>query len=794
MRRWVSRTLLGLGVLVVALLVAAVVATGTVLRTSLPPLDGRVVAAGLAAPATLERDVRGSVTLTAATRADLAYALGYAHAQDRWFQMDLLRRAAAGELAALLGPATLDADRDLRVHRFRAVAREALAKAPAEDRAVVDAYARGANAGLASLGTHPWEYWLLRATPEPWAPEDSLLVIFAMFVDLQRGDQRHERQRGLFADTLPPAVAQFLYAPAPEWDAALDGTTSAPPRVPTADEYDLRRLGSLEFAPPPYAARERSPLGSNNWAIAGRRTASGTAMVVNDMHLGLRVPNTWYHARLRQVAAGATVVDVTGVTLPGAPALVAGSTGRIAWAFTNSYADFADFVIVEPDPTDARRYLAADGPQPYATVRETIEVSGAAPVELEVRSTRWGPIVGEDHRGRPLALAWTAHRPEAVNLELMRLETAPDLDAALASAARAGIPGQNFVVGDASGRIAWTVIGRLPARRGDGAVPRPSTAPDVGFDGWLAPERRPTLVDPADGQIWTANSRVVGGEALAVLGDGGYDRGARSRQIADGLRAAGDAQGTAEALRVLLDDRALFLARWKDLLVALLDERAAGENAARAEARRLLAAWTGRAAVDDPAYRLVRTFRSEVQRRAFYALVAPARTAAPQLRLRIPPSFEGPLWRLVAEQPAHLLPPGHADWRAFLLASLDGALDTLGEQCPQLDTCTWGAWNTTRIAHPLSAALPFVDRWLDMPATALPGDNDMPRVQGRSFGASERFAILVGREGESVFHMPGGQSGHPLSPFHRSWHAAWERGEATPFLPGAGVHRLELTP
>ena len=476
-------------------------------------------------------------------------------------------------------------------------------------------------------------------------------------------------------------------------------------------------------------------------------------------------------------------------------AVVAGSTGRVAWAFTNSYADFADFVILAPDPADASRYLAADGSHPYATVGETIAVNGGEPVALEVRTTRWGPVVGEDHRGRPLALAWTAHRPEAVDLALMEIETAPDLDAALGVAARAGIPGQNFVAGDSSGRIAWTVIGRLPARRGDGSLPRPSTDPDLGFDGWLAPERRPRIVEPADGQIWTANSRVVGGDALAVLGDGGYDRGARARQIAQGLQAAGDAQGTAESLAVLLDDRALFLARWKDLLVGLLDDTAVAGSAPRAEARRVLATWSGRAAVDDAAYRLVRSFRAEVQRRVFYALVAPARAAAPEQRLRIPASFEGPLWRLVTERPAHLLPPGPAaDWREFLLAAADGALGTLDEACESLAACTWGAWNTTRMAHPLSAALPFVDRWLDMPSTPLPGDNDLPRVQGRGFGASERFAILVGREAESVFHMPGGQSGHPLSPFYRSWHGAWARGEPTPFLPGPGVHRLELAP
>jgi len=216
MRRWISRTLLAL----VLLLAIGAVAVVVLLRGSLPALDGEATGTGLSADVTLERDARGSVTISGRTRDDLAYALGYAHAQDRWFQMDLLRRAAAGELSALLGPSTLDADRSLRVHRFRAAARAAVAAAPASERALLEAYARGANAGLASLRSRPWEYWVLRAAPEPWRAEDSLLVVYAMFLDLQGADVRTERQRGLLFETLPAPVAEFLHAEAHEWSAA----------------------------------------------------------------------------------------------------------------------------------------------------------------------------------------------------------------------------------------------------------------------------------------------------------------------------------------------------------------------------------------------------------------------------------------------------------------------------------------------------------------------------------------------------------------------------------------------
>jgi penicillin amidase len=791
MRRWLVRGV----VVLVALLVAVVAAALLAVRASLPTLDGEVRGARVGAAVRVERDARGAVIVTAADRNDLAYALGYAHAQDRWFQMDLLRRASAGELSALLGGGMLDVDRRLRVHRFREVARAAVQRAPAAQRALLEAYAAGANAGLASLGARPWEYFVLRAKPEAWRPEDSVLVVLAMFVELQDPDGRTEIQRGLVRDALPPAAARFVYAAASEWDAALDGSRSADPVLPTPEEYDLRRLGELDFAPPPRAPRTGPAVGSNNWAVAGSRSATGAAIVANDMHLGLRVPGTWYHARLRVQRGAASLMDVTGVTLPGTPAVVAGSNGRVAWAFTNSYGDYADVVVVERDPSRADHYFAAGGSTPFRYARERIDVHGGEPVELRVALTQWGPVIGADAQGRALAYQWTAHFPEALNLDLDTLAGARSVDEALDIAAQAGIPAQNFVTGDASGRIAWTVAGRIPRRRGgDASVPRASTDPTVGFDGWLAAAERPRLVDPDGGQIWTANARVVGGDGLASIGDGGYDRGARAGQIAAALRAAGARQTASDQLAVQLDDRALFLERWRGLLAALLDDAAIAGHPQRADLREALARWSGRAGIDDVPYRFVRAFRGEVEQRAYYALIAPARARQPEFRWRVPPSFEGPLWALVTQRPVHLLPPGYADWRAFLLASVDAVLQAAAADCPRVAVCTWGARNTARIEHPLSRALPVLSRWIDMPAVPLPGDADMPRVQGRYFGASERFAIAVGHEAEGYFHMPGGQSGHPMSPYYEGTYDEWARGEPAPFLPGEPRHTLTLAP
>ena len=247
-------------------------------------------------------------------------------------------------------------------------------------------------------------------------------------------------------------------------------------------------------------------------------------------------------------------------------------------------------------------------------------------------------------------------------------------------------------------------------------------------------------------------------------------------------------------LAVQLDDRALFLTRWHGLLADLLDAAAVAGHPRRAELKAALAAWSGHAAIDDPAYRLVRAFRLELERHAYYALIAPARAANPAVHFHIPASFEGPLWALVSDRPANLLPPGQSDWRSFLLAAVDATLVDLETDCATLAACSWGRVNLVRIRHPLSGAVPGMARLLDLPVEMLPGDEDMPRVQGVNFGASERFAVSPGHEAEALFAMPGGQSGHPLSPYFRAGHEHWAHGTPAPFLPGPAEHRLTLTP
>lgn len=782
------------GAIVFSVVIAAAIGVWLGLRASLPRIDGAAPLPGLGERVVIERDAAGVPTIAARSRTDLARGLGYVHGQDRFFQMDLLRRAAAGELSALLGAPLLASDRRLRVHRFRKVARAVVARLGAPERALLDAYVAGVNAGLASLRAPPFEYWVLRSRPRPWTTEDSILCVDAMYLELQDAQGHGQLQRGLLRATLPEAAWRYLEAGAPEWDAAIDATRAEEPRIPLAEEFDLRKMDNLPVSPPDRVLERLSSLGSNNWVVAGTRTANGSALLANDMHLKFRVPNIWYRARMMQNAAPG-MLDVTGVTLPGTPSIVAGSNGSIAWGFTNSYGEFATVIRLVAAAGDGAAYETAVGTRRFQYADESIEVRDGPTEHLKIALTEWGPVAGNDWRGLPYALQWTAHDPDSTNFNLLQLEQAHSVDEALRAAATFGIPGQNFLVGDKSGHIGWTVAARLP-RRGPSApgVPQLSTDASVGFGGWLAAEEQPQVTDPPDGLLWSANARVVGGAAAAAIGDDGMDRGSRAAQIHADLRSAAQPFTAAASLAIQLDDRAMFLERWKALLTEVIDRsRAAGSHDHDA-AHDTLIAWSGHAAPGDASYRLVSLFRAHVEARAFFMLVAPARRAAPGFDFVIPSSFEGPLWRLVQQRPMHLLAAQYADWETFLLEAL-AASENLPANCRSLASCDWGRVNAVRAAHPLSNALPFLAPLLDMPTIIVAGGReDMPRIQGRDYGASERFTVSPGHETEGYFHMPGGQSGHPLSPFYRAGFEDWALGTATPFLPGTAAHSLVLTP
>lgn len=772
---WIRRILL-------ALLLLAALALGAVylgLRASLPVYDGETKSA-VRSPVELLRDERGYLTVKAATRADAARALGYAHAQERFFQMDLLRRNAAGELAALVGARAQPVDEGRRIHRFRHRAQLALATLPPEQRRLLQVYAEGVNEGLAQLGAKPFEYTLLRQQPAAWLPQDSLLVVLSMYLDLQHMQGRDELAMGALKEAVPADWYRFLTQHSADWQAAIDGSQVAALPLPESAWPEALRTAA-KVACRDCGLMDSRDIGSNNFAVAGQLTPHGGAILADDMHLGIRVPNTWFKARL-EWTEGERQRSVTGVTLPGTPVVSAGSNGQVAWGFTNATADWTDVIALKLDK-DGKHYASPGGDKPVQVFKERIEVAGGSAVEIEVRETEWGPIMAKPFER--YALRWVAHDVEGLNLRVLAMEQVATVGDAMQQALGAGMPAQNLLVADARGQIGWTLIAALPRRfYAEGAdmdTPQDWSTGATRWQGYLgADDNPPRIVNPADGRLWTANARSVGGPALALIGNGGYDLGARGQQIRDGLRAK-DKLDEAALHEIQLDHRALFLQRWRKLL---LDDVLTPEFVAKhglADYRRAIETSADAARPDAQGYAYVRAFRVKLLERLFAPLASLMEKRQLKLSdLKLVP--ETPGWALIQARRADAIAGGN--WKELFEQIV---LDTRSSP-------VWGEANRARIEHPLAAAIPYVGHWLNMPATPLAGDRHMPRVQLNVHGQSERMVVSPGHEDRGILILPGGQSGHPLSPFYRADHQAWLDGKPVPFLPGAQKHRLVLKP
>ncbi|MBW8900541.1 MAG: penicillin acylase family protein [Massilia sp.] len=793
-RVWGRRVAVG----VVALPVLVAGGAWMTLRGSLPELDGQRHSPLLSAPVTVERDDNGVPTISGSNRLDVGYATGFVHGQERFFQMDLLRRSAAGELAELFGAKALPLDRAHRLHRFRARAEQVLQHLTPAERTMLERYAAGINDGLNGLKARPFEYLLSRTTPRPWTPADSLLAMWAMYFDLQGNQEPRELARGWLAAHLDPAQRAFLLPEATFWDTPLDAPAvdlapvAIPPTAPAwwgrKDAVPARQVAGVAFT---------DSVGSNNYAIAGTRTTHGGAIVSDDMHLGLQLPNTWYRLALRFPDAQGRPRRVVGVSLPGTPpAVIVGSNGHVAWAFTNSYADTLDLVRLGTDGAHPGQVRTPSGWETPVARTETLLVKGEPAQTLTVLETSLGPI--RTVEGTMYAVHWVAHSPDSLNLHHLQLESSTNLDEAVAAAAGDGIPAQNIVLGDDRGGIAWTIAGALPHRtQGGQAVSYP-----LAFDGavptWdtlLAPEQHPRVVNPPGGQIVTANSRQLAGAGAQVIGDAGFDLGARVHQLSANVRTLGARTDVPAAFQASLDDRAPFIARWRERALAALDAGAVAGHPQRAEFRRLLEhSWDGRASTASVGYRLARQFMWSLHDLLFAGVDAELAKLDPKAGIVVATSrWPVVIGRLLDERPAAWLPSGYASWQALQLAAIDRAIAELTADGTPLAQATWGQRNTAAIAHPFTIAVPALRRWLSAPPDQLPGDANLPRVAGPKFGQSERLTVAPGREDEGLFDMPGGQSGHPLSPYFLKGHADWVQGRPSPLLPGATTHTLTFS-
>ena len=811
MLRWLRRlgVCLGLGLLAGAF-------TGCLIfRRSLPQLEGERQLPGLSQPVRIERDVHGIPTLSGSNRLDLARALGFLHAQDRFFQMDLVRRGAAGELAEIVGPAMLEQDKSVRIHDLRRVARAAVAKLPMNQMELLRNYCEGVNSGLKALRARPPEYVVLRQQPRPWQPEDSILVLHAMGLVLSEPQGQTESALGVMRRALSPAALEFFAPDGTSWDAALDESILPEAKMPTPAEFTaaephgtnlvrtnldprLQPLGTVGPVVNPDEEtdleRFRHVLGSNAFVVSGEVSATGSPILANDMHLELHQPSIWYRAQMFFRSPDGSLRHLIGTTLPGSPILSTGSNGDVAWGFTASALDSSDVIDLVTSTNHPYSYRVGEAWKPFERRREIIHVRGQPDVVLEIPLTIWGPVLTNTPAFRPQVVKWVMAAPETASLGSFDFESAQTVFELLDRAPHAGLPWLNVLAGDRHGNIGWTVAGHFPHRVGfDGKFPGSWADGERRWDGWIPPPEYPRVVNPPGGRLWSANQRQTSDSKYDALGHGlAVDLGARALQIRDDLFALTHA-GPRDLLAIQLDDRALFLDRWQKLLLETLARSTTTNKALRREWQDYITHWGRRAETQSIGYRLIRAFRLGTHRLLFEPVKLECERIVPQFH-SLPLQFEGPAWRMLTERPAHLLNRRFANYDALLEEAWLDVMTRFPKPPQPLRQRTWGQRNTLKMQHPFSLAFSSLSRWLDAPPVQLNGDVDMPRVQFETIGASQRMVIALGHEEDSIYHQPGGASGHFQSPYYLSGHEAWVRGEPTPLQPGVPVKTLILRP
>lgn len=476
------------------------------MRSSLPMVDGTLRLDGPQDSIVIARDSHGVPHVNAASELDLAFGLGYAHAQDRLWQMEMNRRIGSGRVSEVLGTAGLGFDRYFRTLGFTHRAKTALAALPPEATAILESYANGVNSFVDNhRGALPPEFLLTGVSPEPWSPVDSLVWQKMMWLDLS-GNARHEIARAQLLTKLTPQQVATLYPAYPG---------EAPRTMPSlAALYDKSPVVAAAQAIGP---EKPAGYGSNNWVVSGTRTASGMPLLANDPHLGLTTPSIWYLARLHNRSTGSNVV---GVSFPGAPGIVLGRNDHIAWGFTNTAPDIMDLFVEKLVGEDS--YLTPDGPATFEARDEVIKVRGGEDVVLTVRETRHGPVVSDIYDGSEsftgddhvIALQWTALMPEDTGLvALLNLGAATTFEEFKAAGSYYGGPQQNMIFADTEGNIGYYAPARVPVRHADneigGLLPSPGWDAKYDWQGFLDYEELPTRFNPDSGIIATANEKIV---------------------------------------------------------------------------------------------------------------------------------------------------------------------------------------------------------------------------------------------------------------------------------------------
>jgi penicillin amidase len=772
-----------------ALLAALIAGAYFYLRQSLPETEGEIHLAGLGGSVEILRDRYGIPHIFAPSPEDASFALGFVHAQDRLWQMEMSRRVAAGRVAEIVGAGALETDRFLRTLGVRRAAQANLRVLDAETVRMLEAYAAGVNAFLASDPVLPPEFWLTGVRPELWSPVDSISWIKMMAWDLG-GNWRDELLRMRLAKTLPLArIHEFL----PPYPGEAVPVIADLKELYSSMERDAVRLA--RFAP------DSEGLGSNNWVVSGARTESGKPLLANDPHLGLSAPPVWYFAHI-----SAPGVNVIGSTLPGVPGVILGRNERIAWGFTNTGPDVQDLYIEKLDA--AGGYLAPEGPRPFQVIEEIIQVKGAEPEKLRVRVTRHGPVISDVSRaaqelaprGHVIAFSWTALAEGDRSMQAaLKFARASEWDGFLAAARDYQTPQQNIVYADIDGNIGFIAAGRVPQRKPandlKGMAPAPGWLEKYDWAGSIPFDELPRSFNPPGGAIVTANHRITP-PGYPHLISSNWEPPFRADRI-QALLDATPKHNVQSFARIQADVTSLAM---RELLPKLLATRPRSEEARKA--LELLRKWDG-AMMTERAEPLIAWAWWRELTRAIYAD-------------ELGDAFrQNWLARAVFLNNVLSGDPGPARWcddvrtpaietcEEQLAQSLEAALADLSKRYGSDQArWRWGEAHIGRHEHRPFGRQPLLARIFDITVPS-PGDTHTVNV-GRNVmsndaepfanrhAASLRAIYDLSDLEKSLYIHSGGQSGNVLSDHYKAFSAAWAKNEYIPMR--AARKTLEAEP
>lgn len=785
----------------VAVLITTLAYLYSVARSALPQLDGNVNVPRLASKVTVRRDQHGVPTIEAASLEDLFLAQGYATAQDRLWQMDAMRRSAAGELSEILGPSQLPHDREQHILGLRDVAHRSLELASTRDRQFLEAYARGVNAYIQAQGRHlPIEFRILQYAPKPWTAEDSLLMAATMIKDLNHGYYRAALQKEQILAKLGPELTADLYVNS-SWhdrspmkapirmDGVLDEDSDAPEDNPVTHIQPLFSIfASTENGDPLYLLRP----GSNNWVVSGAHTVSGKPLLSNDMHLEHQMPNLWYEVHLR---CGS--FDVLGVSLPGTPFVIVGHNQRIAWGFTNVGPTVEDLYVETFN--DKGQYRTPQGWRDPEHRRESIHVKGAADQTLDVSLTRHGPIITELIPGekRKIALRWTLY--DGIHIPFFDVDAAQNWSDFTNALSTWTAPAQNAVYGDVDGHIGYHATASIPIRRsGDGSLPEDGSDDAHEWTGYVPFDKLPSVFDPPWGVIATANGRITPDKYPYSLSTQ-WDAPWRTERIYHVLES-GKKFSAADMLALQTDVYSAFDRFCAERFVYALDH--VPQLSARArQARDLMRDWDGRFLKESAAATIETLSRTELSRLLLEPKLGPASPDPNAFSWKDYAWFMNSVWleEILSKQPKRWLPATYSDYDTLLAAAVEAAVK-LQEAPANLKEWRWGKAFPLHIQHPVLGRLPLLSRWTGPGLVERAGGNYTVNQSNRGLGPSERMTVDFSDLDQTVLNTVTGQAGNFLSPYYMDQWKAWYGGTTmtVPFSPAAlektTRHRLVMEP